>query len=1196
MVGVVVPLHGLSAQSAAYTTVRGRIIDSNGRPIERALVRGEGRDSSAATRSDATGRFQLRVPGIAWAGGIIITAVGYQPVRIHHLEPGSTFHDVGDLVLPTATTRLAGLQIRAARPRLPRNRTGRDRDDPAPPAGAVGLGATGELIAGAGALPGTARVVDNDGAVGVSVLGLSADLNEVLLDGLPTAATRVPRDAGVQSAVSVSGYDVSLGGAAGAWLQQRTQQPEIGTTRTASALAIPSMPWAGSGLARSTMPSLYSLSGLTRHGAVAAGWSHEGAIQVDVRPVSPLVPFASSASRLEAGGIAVDSLHRLRTIAAAIGLPLTLTESRPTVNERVAMSATVTQDDAHPQQGRTERWTLLGSWERSPPGRADVVVDPSTRLTATRAGATLQGYRASQGTRAVVAERWLAVDLSHEQRTPLRALPHARVVVPSALSGGLTTRILELGGATESRQQRTTIGLLWRQQWSWLSLGGRWQHRVLAEGRLTDVTHERAPDLGTYQFSSLDALATGSADALRFGDVAGGARVAQALPVLGASSTWTSRRGLTVTGGVRVDGAVRDPSGWRGVALSDVVSAGSAVPGNTVFASPRFEVDFRPPRAPWRRVSVGAGEFRANLPTGTLMATRISRDPSTRASLCTGDAIPTIAWADWRMHVTGIPRECLAEFTDRGAGLSIRRLPSDVHRCAAGIQPPISRRASLTWLDAVRPLGIAFRSELLFNRASALPRLRDRNLLDGQSTLTAEASRPVFVSPAVLLASGRIPLSASRRDTTLARVWETASEGRSQAVTWQLSLQPMQRNQRYTWQLAYAWQRARETIAPYPGARSHVFRPVAHTPRHQLQGAIGFNLADAIRIAGVVSWQSGARFTPEVAQDIDGDGARGDAAYIPTTRDAADLFDQERYTRFLLAAPSRIRKCLVRQAGQVAAAFSCSMPDQWQSVLNIGIHPRLLRLSSRATVLLQFTNPVTALWQRLGRADPWFSSTDDVGRSLWSVERFEVGRGYRYRLDEQFGARRVSDVSIAGTLLVRLDLSAPRETQALARTYSDMVTSINTPETWRRHLEPLAVIPTPFRAVLARADSLALSDRQLEAFAALSQRFTDLVDALWATASDHLAHLGSPSELIVRRALLSVRRTAIDSLATMAPSAGRLLTPVQWRRLGRGLQTQFDPHVLRSMRAGTLGPVRSPFEGLLATSLADRAGGGISFR
>jgi len=103
-----------------------------------------------------------------------------------------------------------------------------------------------------------------------------------------------------------------------------------------------------------------------------------------------------------------------------------------------------------------------------------------------------------------------------------------------------------------------------------------------------------------------------------------------------------------------------------------------------------------------------------------------------------------------------------------------------------------------------------------------------------------------------------------------------------------------------------------------------------------------------LELTGIGRLSSGAPFTPMVASDVNGDGARNDRAFVFDPAGAAP--EAAAMSRLLAAADPRVAACLESQVGQVAQRNSCRGPWQGSFDMQLNYRPDILELHRRLTV------------------------------------------------------------------------------------------------------------------------------------------------------------------------------------------------------------------------------------------------------
>ncbi len=108
--------------------------------------------------------------------------------------------------------------------------------------------------------------------------------------------------------------------------------------------------------------------------------------------------------------------------------------------------------------------------------------------------------------------------------------------------------------------------------------------------------------------------------------------------------------------------------------------------------------------------------------------------------------------------------------------------------------------------------------------------------------------------------------------------------------------------------------------------------------------------------------------------------------------------------------------------------------------------------------------------------------------------------------------------------------------------------------------------------ILQQGDSLRLTRVQADSLASLSRKFAVFADSMWTPVSKYLEALpenyghGAAYDRYV-----SAREKTVDFLLTLVPSAKRVLTPSQRRKLPMQLTNYLDERVLKFLRSSTAG-------------------------
>jgi hypothetical protein len=301
--------------------------------------------------------------------------------------------------------------------------------------------------------------------------------------------------------------------------------------------------------------------------------------------------------------------------------------------------------------------------------------------------------------------------------------------------------------------------------------------------------------------------------------------------------------------------------------------------------------------------------------------------------------------------------------------------------------------------------------------------VRDLNLAAGPAfPLDAEGGRPVY-APASSIdpASGAIPLGASRRDPRFANAYEIHSDLASEAGSLTFAASGLLRRWRASFQGSYTLGFARDQSSftfggPVEGFSRTETRGDPNRPewapgsmdrRHAFTGILGLPVARAWELSLVARALSGAPFTPRVSGDVNGDGARNDAAFVFDPAATADPALAAGMRRLLDAAPARAAGCLRAQLGTLAARNSCR--GDWSHSLDLRLAhtPELGRLGRRLSLGLDVLAAPAGLDLLLhgnGGARGWGARglrSDDV---LLHPRGFDPAtRSFRYEVNERFG-------------------------------------------------------------------------------------------------------------------------------------------------------------------------------------------------
>ena len=177
-----------SAQQA--DVIRGRITGPDSLPIQGATITAISISGNVTrnARTDRNGRFTITFPGGDGDYMVTVTLLGYAPKRFEVKRVADEEILLADARLTTMGALLEDVNVTAQRARVPRTGNAPPPDvsgtEQAISNAAVPADLLGDLAAMAATLPGVQAATGADGQDGYSVLGLGADQNNSVLNGM----------------------------------------------------------------------------------------------------------------------------------------------------------------------------------------------------------------------------------------------------------------------------------------------------------------------------------------------------------------------------------------------------------------------------------------------------------------------------------------------------------------------------------------------------------------------------------------------------------------------------------------------------------------------------------------------------------------------------------------------------------------------------------------------------------------------------------------------------------------------------------------------------------------------------------------------------------------------------------------------------------------------------------------------------
>jgi hypothetical protein len=577
--------------------------------------------------------------------------------------------------------------------------------------------------------------------------------------------------------------------------------------------------------------------------------------------------------------------------------------------------------------------------------------------------------------------------------------------------------------------------------------------------------------------------------------------------------------------------------------------------------------------APTLIVRGGIGEFRGRTPaqlfTNALDATGLATGQS--QLVCVGPATPVPDWDAYLRDPGQVPTTC-ADGSVASPTFSTAR--TNVTVFDPDFAAPRSWRASL---GATRRLldRYTVSADLSYAYGTALYGARDRNLAaTPRFTLADEGGRPVFTDPgAIDPASGQVNFLASRRDARFGSVYEVDSRLASHTTQLTLGVNGFTRRGillgvNYTWARSTDQASGGGTAAGLFASATTVGDPNAREwatsdleRRHVIVGTMTWPVTPSLELTTVARLTSGQPYTPRVAADVNGDGARNDRAFVfdPTTTADAALAAGMR--DLLATASDGTRACVEGQLGRLAGRNSCRAP--WFTTLDVRLNwrPDRFQLKRNLMVSAQLVNPLAGLDRLLhGSAGVrGWGQPAQVDQNLLYVRGFDAAaQRFVYEVNGRFGdgrtgaggARQGFAQPFQVALQVRYTVGPDRQRQmmdamrAAARGGGAAGGGANIGAMLAR------LAPNPFREVITLRDSLALTPEQVDRLGverdSLQARYQRLAD----DAQARIARLGNnvdPQAMVarLREPQEQQRRLAEEALRRLQA----LLTPDQWTKV-----------------------------------------------
>ena len=1127
------------------------------------------------TRTDSSGRYELVIAQGTGDYLLHISAPGRAAFRrrVTRKAPTDSVFVV-DATLPLAgVQQLATVRVEARRER-PSRSTGTSMSTGTGNAETLtGSGVNGQLSpAEQGDLAAMAATVP--GVIGGTVLGAGADQNQTTLNGMAFAGAELPRDARTMTRFATSAYDPARGGFSGAQIAvELAPGGTFGGRRahlTLDAPALQATDAVGERLGQRFTRVDASIGG---DGEIVMNeWFYNASAQLRRNIADATSIHAAGDEVLTAAGAHPDSVARFLQLIGAAVPPVTGAIPSDRLQTSVTAIGRIDRQPRDPKQ----TWGVTG-YARYGKSEALGFAPTSTPTHGgeqTAATLTGQGAWSRYIGAAGLTELRSALTLQRDASTPYARLPEGRVLVSSA-EGAAGTPLVFGGNAGLDFEN---------SQWTWETTSEtqyvpkrRQLHRLklYAQSRLDGVTQQRPGNrFGAYTFNSLADFEAGRAErftrTLGSPDREGG----QWSGALAAGDRWRATPKLSVEYGLRGEANAFTARPAYNPDVQQRFGARTDHAPNTMHVSPRLgftwvyagepnmsgvsmsqlATTYFGPRAVVRG---GIGEFRGLLPAGLLGQASVNTGlpGGARRLVCIGDAVPAADWDAFAASAASIPDQCAD-----GAGALADTAPAVV-LYGRDYAPPRSWRANLGWTSRISRLGYAVEAVGSYNVDQ--PSLTDLNFAGvPRFTLADEGDRPVFVSPAAIVAAtGASSPAEARRFAEYGPVSQLRSDNRSRGAQLSLVVTPDVGDGRLFLRGAYVLGVTRALQRGYDGAtfgdpRRHEWARGDQDARHQFQLQAGVSWK-GLALTSFTRVTSGLPYTPRVAGDVNGDGnGFNDRAFIfaegaPIASDLAAL---------MAGGPRGARECLLAQRGRAAGRNSCQGPLTAAMNAQLTVPGRWLGIGRRNNVSLYFSNPLGGIDQLLHgeRGLRGWGTSAIPDPVLYRVTGFDHASGrFRYEVNPRFGSTSPSRTTLRAPFRVTLDVSLnigrPLEVQQLDRWLKP---GRNGRPGTRLGVDTLVAryrrnVPDFYDRILRETDSLLVTPPQAEALRAAQLVYRQQMDSVWRELAVHLASLGDTYDAA---AALKRQEAAVDSAWDLSWRNARaelpkILNPLQLKLL-----------------------------------------------
>jgi hypothetical protein len=1205
---------GLAAQTT--DVIRGRVTGPDSLPIQGVTVTATSISGNVSrnTRTDKNGNFSISFPNGDGDYIVSFASMGFAARRFQVKRTADQEFLVADARLARSAVTLDAMKVESPRQRPDRGAatlTDISGTERGLGGGILGIDAMGDLAAMASSLPGFSYIpAGADGPGGFSVFGLDQTQNLTTINGLPTGADGIPRDAAVSSSVSTSRYDVSSGGYSGGNLNLRPRSGNNFVRRGLSFAGMaPQATWTDATGRAAGAPSTYGSLGGTVSGPIRFNKAYyTTSFQFNNTTRDLLSLMNQNPTSLETAGVSSDSVNSSffsqftsgRTLS---GLPQTVGRVPSDVLTRGG-SLFGALDFTPPTSttGAAYNVTFNGSLNRNTPTGLSPLDLPSRGAEQSNYSAGIQGRHNAYFGFGVLTETNAGISFTGNENDPYLRMPSGTVRVSSDL-GGSAPIVRNLGfGGSQGRSEANTFSPSFLNTLSWFSRNNKHRLKMTTEVNYSHQTSESfGNELGTYTYQTLTDLANNSPSSYARQLTPRKATVGNIIGGWSLGDSYRPNQDLQLQYGVRVDANHFTTLPTRNAAVESAFGVRNDEVPTPVYLSPRigftktlgtapeivqFDGQFRAPRMV---MTGGVGVFQSWASTGPLQQAIAQNGLPTgiQQLSCVGPATPT---PDWSSLATSVFDVCANGAT---ATEFISTAPN-VSLYSQDFVSPRSLRGNLQWRGYPFKGRFASTVNTEFSYNVNQSGNFDLNFNPAQQfALTNEGNRPVYVKPTSIdSASGLISARDAKLSPSFNRVTELRSDLTSHSEALQVSVSPFNWNYAWSWNLTYRLQSTRDETRGFSGGFNggstagdptviEAGRSIMDA-RHDIRVGFNYNLFGALRLNWSQGFQSGRPYTPMVFGDVNGDGYTfNDRAFVFDPATASDPAVQSAMQSLLANAPDNARECLRSQLGKLASRSSCNGPWSANAQLNMSLDPVKLRLPHRMGLSFSISNPLGAADMLLHGEDKMhgWGQSPQPDATLLSVKSFDpASQRYTYEVNQRFGSSSLQNTLSRNPVRIqmsaRVDVGPTTERQMLTqqldrgRAGQMAKTPKLNEQMWKNQYSSGPVL-NPLRQILVQADSLQLTRVQADSLASLNRWYTVRLDSIWTPIAKQFAEMPATYDQGAAYDLYRQGREAsVDLLIKIVPNINSMLTSAQKRKLGFVAQFM-DTRYLAYVRSGT---------------------------